>query len=246
MALILQYFRSVLFIITMYLWMAVLGLLGAIPALLSKDWCYKVLKLYCKSVFVLQKFFCGLTYEIRGEIPEGSIVVASKHQSFLDIFIHFYHMERPNFVIKHQLKYAPFLGWYAMRIGATPVKRGKKGKAMKEMVASAQKVGDETTQLVIYPQGTRVPPGKDMPYKVGAAVLAQRMNRPIMLAATNVGVFWPKRGLLRHRGVAVMEYLDWMPEGLSVEGATKHMEREIEAASNRLIEEARAQLDARG
>ena len=232
------YIRAIIFIVLMYLWMAILGILGAIPSLLSKDWCYKVLKLYCKSVFVMAKYICGLTYEIRGEIPTGSVVVASKHQSFFDIFIHFYHLDRPNFILKRELMWAPFLGLYAMRIGATPVNRGKKGKAVEQMVKKAQKTAHETSQVVIYAQGTRVPPGVKMPYKVGAAVLASRMERPIKLAATNVGVYWPKRGLWRKPGVAVVEYLDWLPEGLSVEEATAHMEQEIEAASDRLAKEA--------
>lgn len=232
------YIRSIIFIILMYLWMAILGILGAIPAALSKEWCYGVLKLYCKSVFFLAKHICGLTYEIRGEIPQGAVVVASKHQSFFDIFIHFYHMDRPTFVLKRELVYAPFLGLYAMRIGSTPVNRGKKGKAVDAMVKSAKNADTGSNQLVIYPQGTRVPPGVEKPYKVGAAVLAQRMERPVKLAATNVGVYWPKRGLWRKPGVAVVEYLDWLPEGLSIEEATKHMEQEIETASNRLMEEA--------
>ena len=47
-----------------------------------------------------------------------------------------------------------------------------------------------------------------MPYKVGAAVVCQRMNRRCILAATNVGMYWPKHSLLRKRGTVVLEYLD--------------------------------------
>lgn len=238
MKLAFQYFTSILFIILMYLFMAFWGTVGLIPTLLSKRAAYYFLHSYCEVVMWLARVLCGLTTEVRGEVPTGSVVVAAKHQSFFDIMILFHSMDRPTFVMKKELKWAPFLGWYAMRIGSTPVNRGAKGRAVKDMVATAEKGNDESNQLAIYPQGTRVPPGKKMPYKVGAAVLAERMNRPIHMAACNVGVFWPKRSLLRKPGVAVVEYIGIVPDGLSVEEITKHLEAHIEPASERLMIEA--------
>ncbi|PIB23305.1 glycerol acyltransferase [Amylibacter kogurei] len=238
MAYVFQYIRSVIFVILMYVWMLVLGIIGAIPAALSREWAYKFMRFYCLSVFWLARVLCGLTYEIRGKVPTGSVIVASKHQSFLDVMVNFYTVERGNFVMKKELKWAPILGFYAMRIGVAPVKRGARSKSMKEMVSGVEKEADTPSQLIIYPQGTRVPPGKYLPYKVGAAVLCQRFDRPCIPVATNVGVFWNKRGLYRKPGVAVFEYFEPLPKGLSVEDMTKEMERVIETNSNRLMAEA--------
>ncbi|GLQ35064.1 1-acyl-sn-glycerol-3-phosphate acyltransferase [Amylibacter marinus] len=235
----LQYMRSFVFIVVMYLWMIVVGLLGAIPAAFSKNATYWVLKFYCASVIFLARVICGLHVEQRGEIPSGNVVVASKHQSFFDVMLHMYYLPRANFVMKQELKYAPILGFYAMRIGAAPVKRGQKSKAVSQMMQGAKKgASDGGNQLVIYPQGTRVAPGDHRPYKVGAGVLAQRMERPCVLAATNVGYFWPKRSMLRKPGTVIFEYFDTMPEGLELSEFVKVMEEKIEDKSNRLLDEA--------
>ena len=106
------------------------------------------------------------------------------------------------------------------------------------MMKGIERQDSEASQLVIYPQGTRVPPGTYKPYKVGAAVICDRMGKPCIPVANNAGVMWPKRGLLRHPGVVVFEYLDPMPEGLKLEAFTKELEARIEPASVRLAVEA--------
>jgi len=238
MGLISQYIRSLLFIVLMYVSMLVIGVLGAIPAGLSRNWAYKIMKLFCATVLWLARVLCGITYETRGEVPTGNIVIASKHQSFLDVILHMYLLPRANYVMKRELKWAPILGFYAMRIGAAPVKRGDKSKAVGQMMKGIERNSGDASQLVIYPQGTRVPPGTFKPYKVGAAVICERMGKPCIPVATNAGVFWPKRGLLRHPGVVVFEYLEPMPKGLKLEVFTKELETRIETASNKLMEEA--------
>lgn len=233
-----QYIRSALFIFAMYAWMLILGIIGAIPAALSREWAYAVMHMYCANVLWLLRVLCGITYEVRGEIPTGDVVVASKHQSFLDVILHSHIVPRMNFVMKRELKYAPVLGFYAMRIGAAPVKRGDKSRAVSQMMKGVERDEDDVAQLIIYPQGTRVAPGDYLPYKVGAAVICSRLGKPCYPAATNAGIFWPKRGILRNPGVVVVEYLDAMPEGLKLEAFTKVMEERIETASDKLMAEA--------
>ncbi len=242
MRLILQYFRSILFITLMYVWMLILGVIGAIPAGLSRNWAYRIMKWYCLHVLWLAKVLCGIRYEVRGEIPTGYVVIASKHQSFLDVILHMYLAPRAKFVMKRELKWAPVLGFYALRIGSAPVKRGDKSKAVGQMMKGVERNKTEVSQLVIYPQGTRVPPGTYKPYKVGAAVICERMGKPCIPVATNTGVMWPKHSLLRYPGTAVIEYLDPMPEGLKLEAFTKELEARIEPASNALMAEAGFQV----
>ena len=234
---VIQYFLSIIFIFLMYLSMAVFGLLGAIPAWLSRDATYWVIRNYCGTVIWLARVICGLKIEQRGVIPTGNVVVASKHQSFFDVILHAYYLPNVNYVMKQELTRVPIIGFYGRRIGVAPVKRGQKSQAVKQMMSGVKK-GDDDTQLVIYPQGTRVAPGKTMPYKVGAAVICQRMERPCVLAATNVGIFWPKHSLLRKRGTAVFEYLDEVPADLELSDFVNYMEEAIESASDKLNTEA--------
>ena len=67
---------------------------------------------------------CGLRVEVRGAVPTGEVIVAAKHQSFLDILILVRALPRPKFIMKKELSWAPILGLYALRIGSTPVNRG--------------------------------------------------------------------------------------------------------------------------
>jgi 1-acyl-sn-glycerol-3-phosphate acyltransferase len=93
-------------------------------------------------------------------------------------------------------------------------------------------------QLIIYPQGTRVAPGVAKSYKIGTAILYEETGQTCIPAATNVGVFWPRTGIYRKPGVAVVEFLPPIPQGLSQKDFMARLEAEIETASDRLLEEA--------
>ena len=93
-------------------------------------------------------------------------------------------------------------------------------------------------QLIIYPQGTRVAPGAMKSYKVGTGLLYQQLGQPCTPAATNVGLFWPRTGIYRKPGLAVVEFLPEIAPGLAVEPFMAELERVIEGASNRLMAEA--------
>ncbi|HET9068963.1 MAG TPA: lysophospholipid acyltransferase family protein [Amaricoccus sp.] len=229
--------RSLLFDAVLYLLMAIMGILGAPLALWSVDGAYAVCRAYCRAVLFCLRVICGLRVEVRGAVPAGEVLVASKHQSFLDILILFRALPRAKFIMKKELRWAPILGLYALRIGSTPVNRGDRSKAMKAMVEHAGEAS-EPRQLVIYPQGTRVAPGAQLPYKVGAGVLYDRMGVVCVPAATNAGVFWGRRSPYRRPGLAVVEFLEPIAPGLPVAEFMPRLEATVEAASDRLMREA--------
>ena len=214
-----------------------MGVLGAPLALWSVDGAYAVCRAYCRVVFFYLRVTCGLRVEVRGRVPKGEVLVAAKHQSFLDILIIFEALPRAKFIMKKELRWAPFIGLYALRIGSTPVSRGDRSKAMKAMVEHAGKA-EEARQLVIYPQGTRVAPGARPPFKIGAGVLYERLGHACVPAATNAGVFWGRRSLHRRPGLAVVEFLPPIPPGLEIPVFMGRIEAEVEAASDRLMREA--------
>lgn len=238
MAYTIQYMRSVLFVVLMYLWMAVLGIIGAPFAATSRDKAYWFIKLYCRNIVWLLRVLCRIKIEVRGDVPSGDVIIASKHQSFLDVILHMMLVPRAGFIMKKELTYAPILGFYASRIGVAPVRRGDKAKAMKKMIEDVEAGGDQPKQLVIYPQGTRVPPGTHKPYKIGAGVLYEKFNKPCIPVATNAGVLWPKRGLYRKPGTVVMHYMDPMPAGLKIKEFMRSLEKTVEAGSEALAIEA--------
>jgi 1-acyl-sn-glycerol-3-phosphate acyltransferase len=195
-------------------------------------------KTFCRWVIFTLRLLCGLRSEVRGTPPTGEAVIAAKHQSFLDIILIFNAVPAGKFIMKRELMYAPFLGQYALRIGCVPVDRGKRGAAITKMKADVAKGAAEPGQLIIYPQGTRVAPGASRPYKVGTGLLYEQLGQPCVPVATNVGVFWPKRGILRHPGLAVVEFLPEIAPGLPVAEFMARLESDVETHSNRLMAEA--------
>lgn len=234
----LQWLLSLVFIVQMYLAMLVLGLVFLIPAMIDRRHAHTACRSFCAWVRLSLAALCGLRSEIRGEIPQDEVVIAAKHQSFLDIILIFGAVPRGKFIMKRELLWAPILGWYATRIGCVPVDRGKRGAAISRMMADVKTGSSLPGQLIIYPQGTRVAPGVKAPYKVGTALLYGQLKQDCVPAATNVGLFWPKHGILRKPGVAVVEFLPRITPGLRAAAFMERLEAEVEQASDRLLAEA--------
>ncbi|MEL7462530.1 MAG: lysophospholipid acyltransferase family protein [Pseudomonadota bacterium] len=232
--------RSLIFQVWMYGLMLILGLLFAPLAIWSREGAYYAISIYLRLVFWGLERFCGLTAETRGEIPAGDVLIAAKHQSFLDVLILVRDLPAAKFVMKRSLVWAPILGFYALRIGASPVTRGKGAASVEEMLDEAERRKDLHGQLVIYPQGTRTAPGEAAPYKIGAWHLYRSYGLPCIPAAVNTGVFWPAKGVTRRPGHAVVELLPPIPPGMEPEPFLEELETQVEAASERLLQEATA------
>ena len=78
-----QLIRSVLFIFLMYLAMAIMGVIYGIATVFKRDMAYTAVYHYCHVVRFLAHYVVGLRSEIRGTVPEGELIIASKHQGFL-------------------------------------------------------------------------------------------------------------------------------------------------------------------
>ena len=134
----LQWFRSVVFIVQMYLAMPLIAIVYTPFALFSRPAAFAACHLYCRWVIWTASWMVGLRSEVRGTPPVDEVLVAAKHQSFFDIILLFHTMPRAKFIMKKELKWAPILGWYALRLGCVPVDRGKRGQAIAAMMKAVQ------------------------------------------------------------------------------------------------------------
>lgn len=238
-----RWLRSLVFVGQMYLMMAVLAAFFTPFAIFSRDWAFHAVHAYCRWVRWTARWMVGLRTEVRGTVPTGEVMIASKHQSFLDIIIIVSEVPRPKFIMKSSLRWAPILGWYALRIGCVPVDRGRRSEAIRQMMVGVQNGSQHPGQLIIYPQGTRVAPGAKVPYKIGTAVLYEQLGQTCIPAATNVGVFWPRTGIYRKPGLAVVEFLEPIEPGLDRDSFMERLERVVEERSNALMAEAGFTVD---
>lgn len=234
----LQWMLSLLFNIHMYVAMLVVGIVYLPYAILCPEGAGVAALHYCKYIRASLALICGLKIEYRGTPPLGEVLVAAKHQSFLDVMMIYAAVPRGRFIMKSELRYAPILGWYGLRMGCIPVVRGKRAGAITKMLADVKSGKALPGQLIIYPQGTRVAPGASAPYKVGTALLYQQMQQPCYPVATNIGMFWPKLGVMRKRGTAVVTFLEPIQPGLNNADFMARLEQEIETHSNALMRAA--------
>lgn len=233
-----QYARSFAFNVYMYAAMAVMGLYWAPIAAMTPDGAHRGVRAYCRHVRRSAAWMVGLRSDVRGAVPAGDVMVAAKHQSFFDIIMLCSVLPAPKFIMKKELKYAPVLGWFASRMGCVPVDRGKRGQAIARMLADVERGRARPGQLIIYPQGTRVAPGVELPYKTGSALLYGQLQQTCVPVAVNVGVFWPRLGVLRKPGLAVVEFLEPIPPGLGKDAFVSELRQAVEGRSNALMAEA--------
>ncbi|WP_159809360.1 lysophospholipid acyltransferase family protein [Litoreibacter roseus] len=234
----LQWIRSIIFVVQMYIAMPIVGLIYMPWAIFSPYGAVAGCHAYARYVRWTARWIVNLKTEVRGTPPTDQVLIAAKHQSFLDIIVIYSEIPHGKFIMKRELLYAPILGQFAYRIGCVPVSRGKRGQAIAKMVADVERGNQLPGQLVIYSQGTRVGPGVKMPYKVGTAVLYEQFGHDCVPVSTNAGVFWPRRGIYRKPGTAVVEFLPTIPAGLPREEFLARLEGEVEAASDALLVEA--------
>ena len=234
----LQWVRSILYIVQATVAMPLFGLGFAPWAMFSKRGAYTACKSYAAWCMWTARWLIGLRCEVRGPVPQGEVLIAAKHQSFLDIMMIFHILPRAKFIMKKEILWTPVIGQYTKRMEMIAVDRGKRGKAIAKMIADVEAGQIEPGQIVIYSQGTRVAPGAKVPYKVGTAALYEQLSQPCVPAATNAGYFWPRRGLYRRPGLAVVEFLDPIHPGLERDAFMSQLEEVVETASDRLLSEA--------
>jgi 1-acyl-sn-glycerol-3-phosphate acyltransferase len=191
---------------------------------------------------------CNIKTEYRGleKIPPGALLVASKHQSLWETFALLWLFADPAFILKRELQWVPFFGWYAMRAGMIPVDRGRGAQALGEMTERARAELARGRQIVIFPEGTRRAPGAEPSYKFGIAHLYGETGMPCLPIALNSGLFWPRRSFMRYPGTIVVEVLDPIPPGLSKAEFATRLQQDIEAATARLVAEGERELARHG
>lgn len=215
--------------------------LAALPALVMPGrvtlWAGKI---WCDTLIWGLRVFAGFTMELRGQIPDGGVLVASKHMSMWDTLVLYRCMKRPVFVLKRELLNIPFYGWFMRKTGMIAIDRSGRASAMRKMAAAAQRAIADHHPIVIFPEGTRKKPGAEPDYKPGVAGLYTQLKTECVPVALNSGLYWT--GFIKHKGKAVVEFLPAIPPGLPRREFMALLEERIEAATARLIAEGRAEL----
>ncbi|MHA7898805.1 MAG: lysophospholipid acyltransferase family protein [Henriciella sp.] len=239
--------RSIIYMVWLYGWMAILAILALPTLLLPRGAILWFIRLYARLVLLGLRWICGIQVEFRGRqhVPGGPVLIAGKHQAMLDVFVPFLVFDDPVLVMKRELLWYPALGWYALKTRMLAIDRSGGAKTMKMMLAAAEKrVKGETRQMLIYPEGTRTLPGAEPDYKpAGVRAFYKSLGVPMVPFATNSGLCWPARGFVRTPGKIVYEVLPPIDPDLAPKAMLVELQDKLEAGSERLLVEG---LEAQG
>ncbi len=233
--------RSILFNIAFYLNTAFWVIVALPTFLLPYRALIRAAQAWGRINLVLLRVIAGIDVEIRGrgKIPAGALLVASKHQSAWETFALLTLFDNPLFILKRELTWIPIFGWLLIKGRMVGIDRRRGKAALAAMNERARTELGRGRQIIIFPEGTRRPPGAEPRYKYGVAHLYAAEGVPCLPVALNSGLFWPRRTFLRKPGTVVVEILDPIPPGMDKDEFFARLESGIEGASNRLIEEGR-------
>ncbi|MFN3461632.1 MAG: lysophospholipid acyltransferase family protein [Oceanibaculum sp.] len=195
-------------------------------------------KIWIAGALRLLKVCVGLGVREKGakHLPKHPVLFAVKHQSAWETLYLSWRLNHPAFILKKELLLIPLFGWFLKRAGMIAIDRSGKAAALKKMVADAREVFAQGRPVIIFPEGTRVAPGKSRPYQPGIAALYAQLGVPVVPVALNSGLYWGRKAILKKPGTITIEYLEPIPPGLDRKTFMRELEMRIETASTRLAE----------
>jgi 1-acyl-sn-glycerol-3-phosphate acyltransferase len=158
---------------------------------------------WARTLLGALRLLCGLDYRIEGahHIPPGEACIALvKHSSSWETVAQTLLLPPQVWVLKRELTWIPFIGWGVRLLHCIAINRGARGAAVRQMIEQGRARLAAGQWIVVFPEGTRMPPGKSGRYGVGGAAVASDTGARILPVAHNAGYFWPRRGLLKRPG----------------------------------------------
>ncbi|MDE5446317.1 1-acyl-sn-glycerol-3-phosphate acyltransferase [Bradyrhizobium sp. CSA207] len=242
---LLIFLRSLVFNVLFYAVLVGLAIVALPTFLMPARALLTVAGWWAKASIFLMRVICNIKVEVRGaeKIPEGPLLVVAKHQSFWETFALMPFFDRPIFILKRQLMHIPVFGQFLRKIEMIAINRSAGVKALLDMTRRARAAVRSGRQLLIFPEGTRRPPGAPPDYKTGFAQIYSACGVRCLPVALNSGLFWPRRTFMRYPGTLVVEFLDPLPPGLPKDEFIARVRDVIEDATGRIVEAGRKEQE---
>jgi len=189
------------------------------------------------GVMALMKWVLGLDYRItlRDKLPAENAIYACKHQSAWETIALWVLVPNALFVMKKELYWLPVIGWWIRRAGNIGIDRSGGATALKQMIKEAKQRMEEGYNLIIFPEGTRMPLGQTRDYLPGVAALAKFLKCPIVPIALNSGKFSPRNAFSKRSGIIDVVFLEALPAVMDSDTLLSTLQQKIEAESHALL-----------
>ena len=197
------YLRSILYNVVLCLSLLVYAPLAVLSFPLPILVRSRFIALWARFQLWSLRHVCRLDYQIegRGNLPPGPAIVFSKHQSAWETLAYQVILPPLTWVLKRELLWIPLFGWGLAMLRPIAIKRGTGRRAVDQVVKQGTDRLADGLWVLIFPEGTRLPPRTRRKYKQGGAILAAESGYPVVPIAHNAGSFWPRRGFVKRPGV---------------------------------------------
>ena len=192
---------------------------------------YRVISGWSHIMLFLARFICGVRYCVLGteNIPKKPTIVLSKHQSAWETLA-FQQIFPPQvWVLKKELLHIPFFGWGLAMTSPIAINRSQGKAALKQIIRQGKDRLQKGLWVIIFPEGTRIDPGKKGRYGIGGAWLSTSTGVSVVPVAHNAGVLWGKNSFIKFPGtitVSIGEPID--PAGMEANELNNKVEEWIE------------------
>ena len=198
---------------------------------------YRVISGWSHIMLFLARFICGVRYCVLGteNIPKKPTIVLSKHQSAWETLA-FQKIFPPQvWVLKKELLHIPFFGWGLAMTSPIAINRSQGKAALKQIIRQGRDRLQKGLWVIIFPEGTRIDPGKKGRYGIGGAWLSTSTGVSVIPVAHNAGVLWGKNSFIKFPGtitVSIGEPID--PAGMEANELNNKVEEWIELEAIRI------------
>jgi 1-acyl-sn-glycerol-3-phosphate acyltransferase len=206
--------RTLLFQLVFYTISVPIVLATPITALFGRKAIIANTHLWTKFHHWASRTILGINQQVEGtQFGAGPVIYAAKHQAMYETLELGRMLRTPAIVMKQELASIPVWGWAARRYGVIVVDREASAGALRRMLREAKVALAEGRSILIFPEGTRVPPGEQPPLRAGFAGLYQILKIPVVPIAIDSGKVWPRHGP-KLPGTVTFRFGEVIPPGL--------------------------------
>jgi 1-acyl-sn-glycerol-3-phosphate acyltransferase len=222
--------RSLIFTPVFYLGSAIIVIVAVLLLPLGEKTAIRSGLIWARFHYWCAHTFLGIETRIEGQFATVPTLYAFKHESMFETAEVLRLFHDPVVVFKKELLAIPGWGWIAKKHGVIAIDRDAGAGAVRALLTAAKRVRAEGRNVVIFPEGTRVPHGEAPPLKAGFAGLYKALGLPVVPVAMNSGRLWPRRSFIKRKGIITFHFGEPIPPGLPRE----EIEARVHAAINAL------------
>jgi len=198
---------------------------------------YRIISLWARLMVAAAAVICGIRYRVLGaeNIPRDPCIILSKHQSAWETLAFQVFLPPHDWVLKRELLRIPVIGWGLAMLSPIAIDRKSGARALRQTLEQGRERLRQGFSIVIFPEGTRIPPGARGTYHPGGAWLAVKTAAAALPVAHNAGECWRRNAFLKHPGLITVSIGPALPsQSASAEELNARAERWIEDEMKRI------------